>query len=423
MPSIALDDIKFFAIQSKFTKERDKNFRLIITNDHPFMQTLLQKAQAFCFTMSHDADISPPMVQIQALRPFSLARSGDFTRFGLWLKKHMPEAERIKTQIHYDKNQNCIYLVYHRNKACIQWFGDIVHELEHAKQANGVGYTKNEQIMLKIHNALYITADEDHKRYQNNYSEIWARIREAQAYVRLYNIIKDDSEFTMRDKKVYLEACQQLSEYLQSRIKNSATATLNANYMQIIEDMPGHDVPVIFDNFSDVQQQKDAIIDFLFQEGPMLNLKLCTELRKTLADLSQSIDEMEKDGKMQSKSIPYPEKEEIMCECAIAHGISQTQRQDFAAHQLQCLPLSPENYKKQIDIALRNLDYPYVTRDEHHSLCIIGRPKVNKCTPLSTSTNRVELNVGITRHVQSDIDTSILDDDMSYCHDSDDDER
>ncbi len=401
MPSIALEDIKFFAIQSKFTEERDKNFRFIITNNHPFVQTITNRLNDLNDVIANPYTSPHNIIQVDALRPFSLTRSGDYSLIANLQAKRMTEHEYNRTQVWH--NRGIIHLVYHRNKMGIVLLGDFVHEMEHSSQDNGFGYTEEEQTLLKINHACYVAPEENYAQYQNNYSEIWARIHEAQMYVHAYHAIKDDAEFQHEDKTTYLRVSQKLHDHITKNITQSGILALITAQRAQITKLTDEQLEKIFPEISDRIEKQTKIDVFMSNTGRKLHLEALSELNATLNELSSVISELQQDIAMHNRQLSLRETERIITDYAIKNKIPVKSLQAFAHRPPLTLYFNNDNYRVHIQEALKSFDHPVLTYDAYGTICIVGFPKQIEKQD-ATLEEDIEIASGVVRHNTQQVD-------------------
>lgn len=392
MPSVSVEDIKFFAIQSKFVKERNKTPRLMITNNHPFMQTLQNRLNDLSDTIAYP-DTSPHnIIEVDALRPFSLTHTGDYSRFAEIQFKHMTRDQYLRTQVWH--TNGIVHLVYHRNKMGIMLLGDLIHEMEHSNQDNGFGYTEEEQFMLKISQAGYIHPEEDYVLYQNNYREVWARTREIRMYIQAYDAINDDPEFTYKDKKIYLRASRKLYNHIKEHITQINMMSAIAAQREKINTLDVNQLRTIFPDIANIEDARTAIQQFLHDNASELCNTAMGELESAMSHFELVINDLEEDIAMYNKNIPYNTRMQIIEQYAHAQNIPSCLLPEVQRRPPYILYCDEKNYKAQIREALRQLQSPILTQDEHGALCIMGHLK----TLARPAPDTIDISSGIEKY-------------------------
>lgn len=213
-------NIDEFIIPEQFNALRDSYQPKWVANDtHPFIQTLQTKLSEIEDHIAHDAGRKACHLEVHfddRNLPNSLPFHGDKDKRATW----------------HDDNSWTNNIGYRNGTPGLVLVANTYHEGEHANQTKGYGYTKDQQIMCSIAKVFY-PKESQGPEYRNNYTEVYARIAEANFYLATYHRLSVISPKTTLTDQYYHMLCDACT-HLTTKVSREAMRQINQNAIQYL---------------------------------------------------------------------------------------------------------------------------------------------------------------------------------------------
>ena len=289
-----------FIVQKDFQRFKDNFDGNHVPNDKvPFMKSLQRMMQ------SVEAD----MARAQN-RPIAKVTAHLDTRGPAQLRRH------VSTEVIYDifgrpkpnpQQNHCLPLKNKYNigfvtgRTGMRLYGDMAHEADHAAQLHSPIYSETQRKLFAVSNLCYdraqpgMSADELRQvdiNYRNNYSELYARLAEAEVYIQAYRLLKDIAPEQLIQQAT-INAYDAMLTMMTADVDIASALNLNERNIELVQN-PDYRIKTLAKFFPDSTRDslRGDVLEFLGTTAPALYSIAINQTQEKIETLSQMLKEM-----------------------------------------------------------------------------------------------------------------------------------